>query len=308
VNVNKWFKDYRSLLLVTLILAASSPVFTDILPNHHFSNWQKGILLSGTILLAVVAAKGEASRLATEKRVEIDTVEQGRAQDARYRELNQKANLLQCVSEELGEALSGARDALGELDVSNSQSDKLDARKGCIKSCLKGLCKVLESDKRPSEIEPLKVIYFKATLFELKANEQGGEELERRYWHYPTTIQPRTQRWDIVRDSNAAAVQAYIRRQEVILQNVKDAAAQGEVWKDSRPGQHKEYVQSSMLCVPIWGEQSSADILNPTVRGVITVDTNQLGYFGIGESERAFRAQVFGPFIDLIRLVYKLTD
>lgn len=308
MNVRKWFKDYRGLLLVTLILIVSSPVFTEIIPNPHFSNWNKGILTTGVVILAVVAAKGDAARLAAERNIQNTRTRWDQEQAAKYRQLNGKALLLQRVSEELGEAIAETRDTIGALDLDRSTETKAAARRHCIKASLKSLCKVLEAGSLPREREPLQAIIFKATLFEISTDNDGNGQLERRYWHYPATIQPRTSKWDLVNDSNATAVQAYLRRQEVILESVKKAAKSGDTWKDSRPGHHREYEKSSMICVPVWAETNAADPENSTVRAIVTVDTNQVHFFRDGEDERAFRAQVFGPFMSLIRLIYKLTE
>lgn len=305
----EWIKDHRGVLLVALILIVFSPILTDIVPRSNVPNVAKGLLIGGNIVLAVVAAMADLSRLQAQRRLATARSRWDAEYAAHLLRLSQKGNLLQHVSEELREVLSEVRASFEAPALRANQGASIESRNTCIRAALKALCRVLEADSRPAGEDPLKAIYFKATIFEFVLGETGGPGLlKRKYWYYPDTIQPRTDKWDIADDPNSGCVQAYLRRQEVVLESVKRAAEEGAVWKDSRPGQHLEYEQSSMVCVPVWADPKSGEAAGSAVRGVVTVDTNQLGYFKASENERAFRAQVFGPFLGVIRLVYTLTD
>jgi hypothetical protein len=296
-------RDHFGVLLVAILLVVTSSVLTDIVPNKHVSTLSKGILIAGSVLLAFVAAYGDLSRLAIQRRLDGARTAWDVERTEQLTRVSLRATLLQRESEELGEALSEVRNAFESFPSATA----LDVRKACVKASLKALCRVFESDKHLVVTDPLKAVYVKATIFEYESGGQGAGLLVRRYWHYPDTIQPRTDHWDLRADSNAGCVQAYLRRQEVVMESVASAAEGGEVWKDSRPGQHREYSESSMVCIPIWAESQRGAPGESAVRAVMTVDTNQVGFFRSSEDERAFRAQIVGPFLGIIRLAYVIT-
>lgn len=308
MSLRQWIEDHWGFLLVALLLVIFSPVFTDIVPNDDVSTLSKVILIAGNIVLAGVAARGDLLRLAAQRELSTARERWDEQHAEQLTSVSQRARLLQSQTEELDDALLEVRTTFADAAILRSLELRADARKRCIRAALKGLCKILEADSRPPIGEPLKAIYFKATLFEYVKKADGRRVLERRYWHYPDTIQPRTLKWDVDDDWNSGAVQAYLRRQEVVMESVADAAREGEVWKDSRPRQHQEYEQSSMVCVPVWAESLPGAMGESDVRAIMTIDTNQLRYFQSSEDERAFRAQVFGPFLGIIRLVYVLTQ
>lgn len=303
MDSRKWFSENKTWIFVALVILVLSPVVTDILPEKKISVITKVFLILGEIAITAVAVNAERGRQISQQRAE-EYREAATEQAARQVELlRDRGILLQRVSEEVRELLSEVRNALRLVQTIDDKASYDAVRQNCIKQTLKSLCKVLEFDSKAPPDNPLKAIYFKATIFEVSAD---GTRLDRQYWHYPDTIQPRTDSWSIAGDPNSGAVQAYTLRQEVVMSRVKDAAEDGKIWKDAWPGQHAKYAESSMICVPIWRD-STTDV-QTVVRSIMTLDTNQMGYFREGEDETAFRNQVFAPFLGVIRLVYTLTD
>jgi hypothetical protein len=302
-----WVKEHVGLLAMAVLLTVFSPIFSDILPNPNVSNWSKGLLLGGNIILGIIALSGDLRRLSTQRKLSASRLAWEGEQQRTLARFRIRGGLLQRVSVEVREALTEVREAFCEMDMRSDPPQSLLIRQRGVKASLKGLCKLLESDVRPDP-DPLKAISFKATFFE-HATVADRQKLVRKYWHYPDTIQPRTFEWDVLTDYNSGAVQAYLSRREVVMGSVAEAAKEGETWKDSRPGQHEEYAQSSMVCVPFWSEAvKSRPTADAPPTAIITIDTNQIGYFGDSEDERAFRNQIFGPFLGLMRLIYCLTE
>jgi hypothetical protein len=89
-----------------------------------------------------------------------------------------------------------------------------------------------------------------------------------------------------------------------VVDSIIEAAADGQVWKDMRDRQREEYANSSMVCVPVWADRDTENI----VRGVVTIDTNIKGYFRTGEEEIGFLNELFAPFLEVIRLSYVVTE
>ncbi len=303
----KWIKDHLGVILVTLLLFVLSPVFTEILPNHQLGMFAKATLVLGNLALAGIAATTDIRRLAASRKLGDIDKELRAEQESKLEDLGRRGLTLQRSLERISEAIATLRGVLEDGSSSQSELQRAASRQEAVKTCLKELCDVLLADSRAPADDPLKPTYFKATFFEYDSDQGEAGKLVRKYWHYPSTIAPRTPSWDLVDDPNSAAVLAFRTRQEVALPDVQKAFMEGSRWKDGRAGQHAEYAQSSMLCVPIWRE-ASIDPSIPPVRGVLTVDTNQLGYFQEGETNRASRAMIFGPFLGLVRLVYLLTD
>jgi uncharacterized membrane-anchored protein YhcB (DUF1043 family) len=307
-SATSWLKDHLGIVLVSILLAIFSPIFTDILPNKEVSTWPKIALVAGNILLAVYTASSELRRISVQKQLSGAKEKWDAEQAESRRALNRRAHTLQTLSNSVAEAVADLRVSFQDLHAQGSpDADQVSAtRQACVKTILRELCLVLAAD-RPTDTDPLKPTYFKATFFEYVPNPHTSGELKRQYWHYPDTIQPQTAHWDIDRDSNAAAVVAFMTRREVVLPDVAAAAADGSYWKDSRPRQHAEYAQSSMVCIPVFTETKETNDQSNPVLGVLTVDTNQVLYFNIGETARALRNEVFGPFLSLIRLAYAVS-
>jgi hypothetical protein len=256
-----------------------------------------------------LTATSELTRLKLERELRSSSEEWARRQVEERQHITHRAVLLQSVTSRSAEAIAEMRTCIESLPTTKAatRAELSFARQECVKAALRSLCLVLDDDRRPDD--PLKVAYFKATFFEYFPEPPSAGVLRREYWYYPDLIQPRTREWSIANDPNAAAVRAFITRQEVVLPRVANAAAKGSEWKDGRPGHATEYEQSSMVCIPVWtsgGDEK--EFGGNTVMGILTVDTNQLDYFVGGEDARAARNELFGPFLGLIRLAYAFTS
>jgi hypothetical protein len=304
-----WLKEHAGIVLLSILLVVFSPILTDIFPKKEVSTWPKVALVVGNVLLALYTATSELRRIALKRQLDGAEAAWEAKQAESRRALNRRAHTLQTLSNSVAEATAELRIYFHSLRTRTpvALEHVLAARQDSVKAILRQLCLVLDSD-RPTDTDPLKPTYFKATFFEYVATAGRSGELKRQYWHYPETIQPQTARWDIDQDSNAAAVVAFKTRREVVLPDVAAAAADGSHWKDSRPQQHAEYAQSSMVCIPVFSDTRDPNLPGSPPLGVLTVDTNQVQYFSLGESARALRNEVLGPFLSLIRLAYAISN
>ncbi len=296
-----WISDHLGLILLSILLTLFSPIFTDLLPNASVSLWAKILLIVGNVLLAIYTAASELRRIELGRKLLTDrSTWEAEQRETQYATARRTA-LLASASARVGETISLLRDLTAQ-NVGNS-SDRGDAgqtRQAAVKGVLSALCRVLDAD-RPMDSDPLKVVYFKATFFKY---ESAGGVLKREYWHYPDTLQPHTAEFRIDKDSNAGIVVAFTGRREVVMPSVAEAAAAGLEWKDKRPAQHVDYANSSMICIPIWADSRESLNTSSPVMGVLTIDTNQINYFRVGEDARAERNEVLGPFLSLLRLAY----
>lgn len=302
--LTKWLRDNRNLVLITVLTAVFSPILADIWPNRTIDTGIKVFLVISYLLLAAATAAAEISRQRSESRLRARRAEIEDQLKEQLHGVLVRGGLLHGVSYEISEVLSEVRREIVQAIADGTRERFAVARERAIKASLRSLCEVLRSDRSRTRDERLAATYFKATLFEWdnSAGERGI--LRRAYWHYPITKQPQTHRFDVYHDSNAGAVQCYLNSTMIVMQRVIDAAAAGRVWKDMRERQRQEYANSSMVCVPLWADRDNDN----KVRGVITVDTNITDYFQSSEEEIGFMNELFAPFLEVIRLVYAITE
>jgi hypothetical protein len=305
----RWLKDHLGFVLISILLVLFSPIFTDILPDKQTSGIAKVLLVGGNVLLAVYAGVSEVRRNAAQRQLSNEqSVWTAKLLQDRLA-VSHRAIVLESVVNRCSEVVAELRVSIEAIRLTPQVAPEqvASARQTCVKAILRALCLVLESD-HPLDADPLKAVYFKATFFEFEPIAGREGNLRRAYWHYPDTIHPQTIFWSIDDDANAAAVIAFKTQREVILPSVAKAAVSGSQWKDSRAGQRQEYEQSSMVCIPVFTDVRDPRAPKNTVMGILTVDTNQLDYFQVGENNRALRSEVFGPFLGLIRLAYGVTN
>jgi hypothetical protein len=301
-----WARKRVGVLLAGLILVVLSPILTDIAPKKDVPLASKILLVVGTVSLAIYTAASEIQRIRLQKKADDARVRMQLESDAQRLAISQRATLLKRVSIGCSEAMRDLRSSVRQMGAiaGSTPNQYAVSRQAAVKGALRALCDALDT-ARTIDADPLKAVYFKATVFEFEAIVGRQGMLRRKYWHYPDTIAPRTASWSIDDDSTSACVIAYVTRQEVVLPRVAAAAANGTTWKDAYAHQRDSYAQSSMVCVPIFSDSGHEDGVS-SVLGVLTVDTNQLDYFLPGENDKALRNEVFGPFLGLIRLAYSV--
>jgi hypothetical protein len=304
LKLHKWVRDNLGLLLVTALTAIFTPILVEVWPNRTVGLGVKIFLIVSYGTLAVATALSEASRQQTEARLQAQRTDVENQLKEQLHGLLVRGGLLHGVSHEISEVLSEFRREVVEALAEGSAERFIIARERAIKAALRSLCEVLRADRTRTNDERLAATYFKATLFEWDASEGDRGVLRRAYWHYPITKQPQTHLFDVHHDMNAGAVQSYLHGTIIVMERVIDAAAAGRVWKDMREGQRQEYANSSMVCVPVWADRDTENV----VRGIVTVDTNISDYFQSSEEEIGFMNELFAPFLEVIRLVYVVSE
>ena len=299
-----WLRDNRSLLLITALTAVFTPVMVDIWPQREINFGIKIFLIASYAILAAATALTEIARQRTEARLRAQRVDIERQLKEQLHGVLVRGGLLHGVSHEISEVLSEVRREVVQAIAEGTNDRFAVARERAIKAALRSLCEVLRSDRTRTRDERLAATYFKATLFEWDGSAGRQGILRRAYWHYPITKQPQTHRFDVYHDANAGAVQCYLKGTMIVMQRVIDAAAAGRVWKDMRDSQRQEYANSSMVCIPVWADRDN----DQNVRGVVTIDTNIIDYFQGSEEETGFMNELFAPFLEVIRLVYIITE
>lgn len=299
-----WLRDNRSLLLITALTAVFTPVMVDIWPEPKINLGIKIFLVIAYGILAATTALTEISRQRTEATLRAQRADIELQLKEQLHGLLVRGGLLHGVSHEISEVLSEVRREIVQAIAEDTPERFAIARERAIKAALRSLCEVLRSDRIRTRDERLAATYFKATLFEWDGSSGTQGLLKRAYWHYPITKQPQTHQFDVYHDANAGAVQCYRRGTMIVMQRVIDAAAAGRVWKDMRTSQRQEYANSSMVCIPVWADRDN----DQNVRGVVTIDTNITDYFQSSEEETGFMNELFAPFLEVIRLVYVITE
>lgn len=304
MKLHKWARDNWGLILVTVLTAVFTPILVEIWPNQTINLGVKTFLLASYGSLAVATGLGEAARQQTEARLRAQRSEVEHQLKEQLHGLLVRGGLLHGVSHEISEVLSEVRRELVQSLADGSPERFVVARERAIKAALRSLCEVLRADRTRTRDERLAATYFKATLFEWDGSQGTQGVLRRAYWHYPITKQPQTHLFDVQYDVHAGAVQCYLNGTMIVLERVIDAAAAGRVWKDMREGQRQEYANSSMVCVPVWADRDTENV----IRGIVTIDTNITDYFQSNEEETGFMNELFAPFLEVIRLVYVVSE
>jgi hypothetical protein len=139
-------------------------------------------------------------------------------------------------------------------------------------------------------------IMFRATYLEVSSN-NGEKFLKYAAFFTPDGHTPRSmQEGHTYLKRVGCAGNAWDRQRPVIESDFKD----GSEWIDLYPGQGKLY--SSMICVPVFSHDNSENL---SVIGIITVDSNLVGFFGEkgnrNDEERAARwVEPYAEYISLI--------
>jgi hypothetical protein len=214
-----WFRDNRSLLLITALTAVFTPVMVDIWPEPKINLGIKLFLVASYLILAVATALTEVSRQRTEEKLREQRVDTERELKADLHGLLVRGGLLHGVSHEISEVLSEVRREIVQAVADGTPDRFLIARERAIKAALRSLCEVLRSDRTRSRDERLAATYFKATLFEWDGTTGREGVLRRAYWHYPITRQPQTHYFDVYHDAN--------RRRAVLFEKHDDSDAAG---------------------------------------------------------------------------------
>jgi hypothetical protein len=306
-------QEGRSVLIYSAVLialvASSGIVLANIWPSRGIGLPLK-LSLTGVFVIFTTALVLQRARLQKARGASSAAEEARRAQEVKYAQEREREEFTQLVQDR-GQLLlgvsQGMRDVLSDLrnltGLEKTQDELLAGhREESVKGILKAICRVFDSDRRGSSIEVFAPRTFKATLFEFDPEIGSGGGLRRAYWHYPPSQIPKTEKFDFEAQSSTAAVRCFATRDWVILEDVSEEARKGENWMETRPGQNEDYVDSSMICVPVWGEGERK------VRGVLTVDAKRPRYFKNTRQSKEFLSQILGPFLDAIRLAYRLTE
>jgi hypothetical protein len=183
------------------------------------------------------------------------------------------------------------------MDPLNTARHLIIRRDSVLNETLQRLCQALKTAYVQLEDVTVVDVWFRATFLEV-----SGDELKYRAWWLPDGSAPRSAReHKTFRQGEGCAGLAWQRARPVIEDDFRD----GHEWKDNYMGQGQIY--KSMVSVPVIRPLDNG---TSAVIGVITVDTNTSGYFGVKNNkdheERAGRRIL--PYARYISFHLELCD